>query len=64
MHNTRDEDDGVTGSRESAAEEFGPYLVYERLGSGGMATVHRAIKRGIEAVEYARSLCDQVEYSP
>jgi len=27
-------------------EEFGPYLVYERLGQGGMATVHRAEKRG------------------
>ncbi|MEO7729760.1 MAG: serine/threonine-protein kinase [Kofleriaceae bacterium] len=29
-----------------AFEEFGPYLVYERLGQGGMATVHRAEKRG------------------
>jgi eukaryotic-like serine/threonine-protein kinase len=28
-------------------EEFGPYLVYERLGQGGMATVHRAEKRGV-----------------
>ncbi|HEY0484299.1 MAG TPA: serine/threonine-protein kinase [Kofleriaceae bacterium] len=30
-----------------AVEEFGPYLVYERLGQGGMATVHRAEKRGV-----------------
>ncbi|HSK00031.1 MAG TPA: serine/threonine-protein kinase, partial [Kofleriaceae bacterium] len=28
-------------------EEVGPYLVYEQLGSGGMATVHRAEQRGI-----------------
>src|SRR3954471_9987162 len=34
-----------------APEEFGPYLVYERLGVGGMATVHRAKKRGIEGFE-------------
>ena len=32
-------------------EEFGPYLVYERLGVGGMATVHRAKKRGIAGFE-------------
>jgi len=25
-----------------AEERFGPYIVYERLGAGGMATVHRA----------------------
>jgi serine/threonine protein kinase len=30
-----------------AAEEFGPYLVYEQLGVGGMATVHRAETTGI-----------------
>jgi serine/threonine protein kinase len=30
-----------------AFEEFGPYAVYERLGQGGMATVHRAEKRGV-----------------
>jgi serine/threonine protein kinase len=29
-----------------AAEQFGPYEVYERLGMGGMASVHRAKKRG------------------
>jgi eukaryotic-like serine/threonine-protein kinase len=32
-------------------EAFGPYLVYERLGVGGMATVHRAKERGIEGFE-------------
>src|SRR5213595_2807097 len=33
--------------RESVASEtFGPYEVYERLGMGGMASVHRAKKRG------------------
>jgi serine/threonine protein kinase len=34
-----------------APEVFGPYLVYERLGSGGMATVHRAVKTGIEGFQ-------------
>ncbi len=29
-----------------AVEQFGPYEVYERLGMGGMASVHRAKKRG------------------
>ncbi|MEO7095101.1 MAG: serine/threonine-protein kinase, partial [Polyangiales bacterium] len=29
-------------------EEFGPYIVYEQLGSGGMAAVHRAEQAGIE----------------
>lgn len=32
-------------------ELFGPYEVYERLGVGGMATVHRAKERGIEGFE-------------
>jgi serine/threonine protein kinase len=33
-------------SGELAPEEhFGPYLVYERLGVGGMATVHRALEQ-------------------
>jgi len=32
-------------------ESFGPYLVFERLGIGGMATVHRAVERGIEGLE-------------
>lgn len=33
------------------AEQFGPYLVYERLGVGGMATVHRALERNVEGIE-------------
>ena len=32
-------------------EIFGPYEVFERLGVGGMATVHRAKERGIEGFE-------------
>src|ERR1700761_8334644 len=32
-------------------EQFGPYVIYERLGVGGMATVHRALERGIEGFE-------------
>jgi len=28
-------------------EAFGPYVVHEKLGAGGMATVHRAEQRGI-----------------
>lgn len=32
----------------AAPEEFGPYLVYEEIGMGGMAAVHRAETRGIE----------------
>jgi len=34
-----------------AEEQFGPYLVYERLGIGGMATVHRALEQGSEGFE-------------
>ena len=34
-----------------ALDQFGPYVVQERLGLGGMATVHRAKKRGIEGYE-------------
>ena len=33
---------------EAPPEAFGPYLVYERLGIGGMAQVHRAEIAGIE----------------
>lgn len=37
---------------DTAQEElFGPYVVYERLGVGGMATVHRARELGIEGFE-------------
>ncbi|TMQ08457.1 MAG: PEGA domain-containing protein, partial [Deltaproteobacteria bacterium] len=44
--------DRTTKQAESTSpEEFGPYLVYERLGVGGMATVHRAKKRGIAGFE-------------
>src|SRR5678815_5944779 len=39
------------GADVAAEEQFGPYLVYERLGVGGMATVHRALERGIEGSE-------------
>jgi len=39
------------GAEAAAEEQFGPYLVYERLGVGGMATVHRALERGIEGFE-------------
>ena len=39
------------GADAAAQEEFGPYLVFERLGVGGMATVHRALERGIEGFE-------------
>jgi serine/threonine protein kinase len=41
----------VVAEPEQAEEQFGPYLVYERLGVGGMATVHRALERGIEGFE-------------
>jgi serine/threonine protein kinase len=41
----------VKPAESTAPEEFGPYLVYERLGVGGMATVHRAKKRGIAGFE-------------
>ena len=34
------------GADVAVEEQFGPYLVYERLGVGGMATVHRARERG------------------
>src|SRR4029079_6476131 len=45
------QDRSVKTADPSAPEEFGPYLVYERLGVGGMATVHRAKERGIEGFE-------------
>jgi len=31
-----------------APEELGPYVIHERLGVGGMASVHRAERQGIE----------------
>jgi serine/threonine protein kinase len=45
----------MTGDTEPR-EVFGPYLVFERLGVGGMATVHRAKKRGIEGFERVSAL--------
>src|SRR5688572_6337587 len=41
---------------DSAPEQFGPYEVYERLGMGGMATVHRAKKRGPAGFERSVAL--------
>ena len=37
--------------RDEPTEQFGPYVLYECLGRGGMATVHRAKKQGIEGFE-------------
>ncbi|MEO8699906.1 MAG: serine/threonine-protein kinase [Kofleriaceae bacterium] len=39
-----------------ASEEFGPFRVYERLGIGGVATVHRAVHRGVEGFRKAVAL--------
>src|SRR6188768_4210389 len=39
------------GADVAAEEQFGPYVVYERLGVGGMASVHRARELGIEGFE-------------
>ncbi len=39
------------GADPVAEEQFGPYAVYERLGVGGMATVHRALERGPDGFE-------------
>src|SRR5262252_10513296 len=43
----------VTGraSAQGMQEFFGPFEILERLGVGGMATVHRALERGIEGFE-------------
>src|SRR5690606_8725772 len=35
---------------------YGPFEVIDRLGIGGMATVHRAVERGIEGFERAVAL--------
>ena len=40
----------------SPRELFGPYLVYEQLGVGGMAAVHRAEMPGIEG--FSRPVLD------
>ena len=44
---TRADSGGRPPSNENGlvAESFGPYLVYEELGTGGIASVHRAIER-------------------
>src|SRR3954449_6065425 len=44
------------GADAAEDEQFGPYIVYERLGVGGMATVHRALERGVEGFERAVAL--------
>jgi eukaryotic-like serine/threonine-protein kinase len=43
--------EGRSDNRAQPGEAFGAYLVYERLGVGGMAEVYRAKKRGIEGFE-------------
>jgi serine/threonine protein kinase len=52
---TTESSDSTTGSAGKepgiGQEVFGPYIVYERLGVGGMATVHRAREHGIEGFE-------------
>src|SRR5580698_5091237 len=39
------------GAETASEEQFGPYVVYERLGVGGMATVHRALEHGVAGFE-------------
>ena len=41
----------MSGTSTGDYKSFGPYEIYERLGIGGMATVHRAKERGIEGFE-------------
>ncbi len=41
-------------------EEFGPYLIYERLGVGGMASVHRAVHRETGKVVALKRLLPQL----
>lgn len=45
-----------------APEAFGPYLVYEALGSGGMASVHRAEVIGIEGFKREVALKRMLEH--
>src|SRR5262245_19937756 len=52
----QNEERAPTASENSAVTEFGPYLVFERLGFGGMAMVHRAKKRGIAGFERGLAL--------
>lgn len=46
----------VNSAVQPPPDAFGPYEVYERLGLGGMAVVHRAKKRGIEGFERSVAL--------
>ncbi len=42
---------GTMGADPAPEEHFGPYLVFERLGVGGMATVHRALQQSETGLE-------------
>ena len=46
----------VTWAQATASEVFGPYRVYERLGVGGMATVHRAARPSLGGFEHIVAL--------
>ncbi|MEZ4366487.1 MAG: protein kinase [Kofleriaceae bacterium] len=46
----------ATSGEGTPPEQFGPYTVYEPLGTGGMATVHRAVQRGIEGFDRSVAL--------
>jgi len=47
---------------DAPAEAFGPYLVYEQLGVGGMAQVHRAEVIGIEGFKRSVALKRMLEH--
>ena len=51
METSRSSGSGGGSGGVEGPESFGPYMVYERLGIGGMATVHRAVEQGIEGLE-------------
>jgi serine/threonine protein kinase len=44
------------------SEAFGPYLVYEEIGAGGMASVHRAEQLGIEGFKRPVALKRMLEH--
>jgi len=50
------DDQGTTTVDSGSIEEFGPYQVLGCLGKGGMATVHKARKTGIEGFERVDAL--------
>lgn len=65
----RNEGERLASSDGPPTEQFGAYLVFERLGKGGMATVHRAKKRGIAGFERTVALkrmlphlCEDAEF--